>query len=255
MKRISVNLAIDLLAATLFVGVFATGYILAFTMPPGTNTSLFLWGLFRHQWGQIHFGISFGLLAVLVLHVLLHWQWLVVTISQRLGIRNIKKGRHIRSGMITLLTLITSISLFAWVAEVSVQELEGSPSTQNTKSGGIDAITPELSTNPSAGATSQVIFWRDVYPIFESSCLKCHGPKKARGGFRVDLREDFFVKQGKTALIIPGNSEQSPLIAIVRGQKTDIEMIASHKLPEREVALLRSWIDTGAEWPEKSDTR
>jgi hypothetical protein len=71
----------------------------------------------------------------------------------------------------------------------------------------------------------------------------------------VDLREDYFGKSGKAAFIVSGNSEQSPLIAIVQGQRTDMAMAASHKLPERAVAVLRSWIDAGAEWPEKRDAR
>jgi hypothetical protein len=255
MKRTTVNLAIDLLAAALFLGMIATGYMLFFTLPPGTNKSLSLWGLSRHQWGQVHFCISLGLLAVLFLHLALHWQWLVVTIAKRLGLTRFQKGRHVRSGVITLLAVITALGLFAWVTEVSVREREDPPYPPDAVPGGADVTAPTQAAVPSAGASSQVNFWKDVYPILESSCLPCHGPRKAHGGFRVDLREDYFGKSGKTAFIVSGNSAQSPLIAIVQGQRTDMAMAASHKLPERAVAVLRSWIDAGAEWPEKRDAR
>ena len=37
MSRTSVNLLVDLSAAALFLGMIATGYILGFALPPGTN--------------------------------------------------------------------------------------------------------------------------------------------------------------------------------------------------------------------------
>lgn len=51
MKRTTVNLLVDLLAATFFVGMMATGYVLWFPLPAGSNKSLSLWGLTRHEWG------------------------------------------------------------------------------------------------------------------------------------------------------------------------------------------------------------
>jgi hypothetical protein len=44
MKRIFDNLVVDLVAAVLMVAMMATGYILRFPLPPGTNNSLSLWG-------------------------------------------------------------------------------------------------------------------------------------------------------------------------------------------------------------------
>jgi len=55
MNRTIANVIIDLAAALLFVGMIATGYILRFPLPPGSNRVLSLWGLTRHQWGGIHY--------------------------------------------------------------------------------------------------------------------------------------------------------------------------------------------------------
>ena len=63
MKRFLDNLFVDLLSAALMVGMAATGYILRFPLPPGTNKSLSLWGLTRHQWGAVHTWIGYGLAA------------------------------------------------------------------------------------------------------------------------------------------------------------------------------------------------
>src|SRR5581483_972115 len=73
MNRSLFNLITDLLAALLFLGMVATGYILRFPLPPGTNRAYTLWELTRHEWGTVHFWISVGLLGVLLLHVAVHW--------------------------------------------------------------------------------------------------------------------------------------------------------------------------------------
>lgn len=98
MKRILDNLHIDLIAAALLVAMVATGYILRFPLPPGTNKSLSLWGLTRHQWGAVHFGISLGLLVLVVVHVCLHWQWIVVSVKRRFGRTASPPVHHSRAG-------------------------------------------------------------------------------------------------------------------------------------------------------------
>ena len=56
-------------------------------------------------------------------------------------------------------------------------------------------------------------------------------------------------------VLVPGRSEQSPLIDYVSGKVPDEEMPprAQRKrfpaLSTDEVTLLRAWIDQGAEWP------
>jgi len=82
MKRFFDNLLIDLIAAALMIGMLATGYVLRFPLPPGTNKDLTLWGLTRHQWGDVHFWISLGLIAVILLHLCLHWQSMPLTFGQ-----------------------------------------------------------------------------------------------------------------------------------------------------------------------------
>jgi hypothetical protein len=146
--------------------------------------------------------------------------------------------------------VLTALGLFAWVTEVSVRDRKDPPYLPDTVPSDPDVAAPKRT-----GDHAQVNFWKEVYPILESSCLQCHGPQKAHAGFRVDRREDYFGNKGKAAFIVSGKSAQSPLIAIVQGQRTDIAMAANHKLSERAVAVLRAWIDAGAEWPEKHDAK
>ena len=250
MKRTTLNLTIDLLAAAFFVGMIATGYILFLALPPGTNKSLSLWGFTRHQWGQIHFLVSVGLLAVFVTHLSLHWQWVVATVAQRCGSARNTQSRHLLSGAIAVLVVITALALFAWIAQTNVRERSDPPYSPASPVGP-GKTDSKGGASPPNGARIQIDFWKDVYPIFESSCVRCHGLDRAHGHFRVDRPDDYFGASGRAALVEPGSCSRSPLIAIVRGERPDMAMANAHKLPERQVDILRAWIDAGAEWPKK----
>src|SRR5262245_20655877 len=73
-------------------------------------------------------------------------------------------------------------------------------------------------------ASKQIDFSHDIKPIFEVSCLRCHGPEKPKSGFRLDNREAA-LKGGKEGVdILPGQSAQSPLIHYVARVVPDMEM-------------------------------
>jgi hypothetical protein len=256
LKRFFDNLLIDLIAAALMVGMVATGYILRFPLPPGSNKYLSLWGLTRHQWGEVHFWISLALFGVIFLHITLHWQWVVVSVRRKLSAAKAAPGSAWFSGLMTFLVLGAILALFAWAAHHGVEPLteprEGVcpiPDSEGTKAaeGG---SPPGVDTT---GGSPTVAFWKDVYPILERSCVSCHGAKKQRGDFRADRREDFFGASGGTPLVVPDRSAESPLIAIVSGKK-DIPRPDVHRLPDEQVEILRAWIDAGAPWPEGSSS-
>jgi hypothetical protein len=102
----------------------------------------------------------------------------------------------------------------------------------------------------------KIDFAEQIKPLLERSCASCHRGEKPRGLFRIDSR-DAILKGGASgeAAIVPGHSEESPLVAYVSGRVPDFEMPpkAQQKrfpaLRTDDVALLRAWIDQGAEWP------
>jgi hypothetical protein len=102
----------------------------------------------------------------------------------------------------------------------------------------------------------KIDFARQIKPLLERSCSACHSGEKPRGLFRIDGR-DALLKGGASgaAAIVPGHSEKSPLIDYVSGKVPESEMPPravrerTPALTTDEVALLRAWIDQGAEWP------
>src|ERR1700741_3112318 len=101
-------------------------------------------------------------------------------------------------------------------------------------------------------AAQTIDFSRDIQPIFEKTCFRCHGPEKPKSRFRLDNR-DSAIKGGEKGVdIIPGQSGKSPLIHFVARLVEDTKMPPEGKgdpLTKEQIGLLRAWIDQGANYP------
>jgi hypothetical protein len=60
-----------------FCAMAGTGLLLAFRLPPGSRggRGLTALGMSRHEWGDIHTWLSYGFLALVLIHMALHWRW------------------------------------------------------------------------------------------------------------------------------------------------------------------------------------
>lgn len=103
----------------------------------------------------------------------------------------------------------------------------------------------------------QIDFVKDVQPIFQAACLKCHGPELAESEYRLDVREIALTKGAAYAPnIIPQKSAESPLIQFVAGHVDGMQMPAKGaKLSAEQIGILRAWIDQGAIWPESASAQ
>lgn len=246
MNRTLINVLVDFTVALLFLGMIATGYLLRFPLPPSSNKTHSLWGLTRHQWGDIHFWISLGLVLMLVVHLALHWSWIVTVIGKRYHLVTTPPSSLVRSAIWTIGVFLAICITFAWIAQRSVKEI---PFPMKICTGCNNQNATQVQnqfSNQSDEDKSRHLVWMDVYPVFEKNCLACHGSQKPMGNFRVEYLEDFFNHAQKPALVIPSKSSQSPLIEIISGARTNMAMAKSHKLSESEVLLIKNWIDQGA---------
>ncbi|MGP8198525.1 MAG: c-type cytochrome domain-containing protein [Limisphaerales bacterium] len=99
-------------------------------------------------------------------------------------------------------------------------------------------------------ARVMVDFDRDISPILEKNCIRCHGGERPRSRFRLD-DQAAALKGGKEGVdIIPGDSAKSPLIRYVSKADDEIEMPPPGKgsLTDLQIGLLRAWIDQGGAW-------
>ncbi|MEX2640565.1 MAG: DUF1553 domain-containing protein [Balneolales bacterium] len=120
------------------------------------------------------------------------------------------------------------------------------------------------------GATipDKIDFTHDVNVILSDRCFACHGPDKnaLEANLRLDTEEGLFAALGEEKnryAVVPGKPGESELYKRITSHDPDYMMPLPESnlvLSEREKAVIKKWIEQGAEWkphwayipPEKS---
>ncbi len=126
------------------------------------------------------------------------------------------------------------------------------PPTQNEASAEVqepeDAVPqPEIVL---AATLPTLDFATEVWPIFESRCVKCHGPRKQKGELRLDASEYVFGESRDNWVVIPGNAAESTLVQriILPEDDEDIMPASGKPLTEAQIEVIKRWINEGATW-------
>lgn len=146
-------------------------------------------------------------------------------VKERLGGRTSKRG--LRAWIVGMCSLSCALSLIVTAADTDVSKL------------------PPPVARP-------VEFVKDIQPILERTCLKCHNAALSLSGLRLDSREAA-LKGGELGVdIVPGRSAESRLIHLAGRLVPELEMPPKGQgepLKNEEIGLLRAWIDQGVDWP------
>ncbi len=107
--------------------------------------------------------------------------------------------------------------------------------------------TPLLAT----ASAAEVDFNRDIRPILSDKCFRCHGSdgENREADLRLDVRESAV----ESGAIEPGNADASELLARIRSDDPDMVMpprTTEKRLTSSESAMLRRWIQQGANYAE-----
>ncbi|QDU02210.1 Planctomycete cytochrome C [Gimesia chilikensis] len=96
-----------------------------------------------------------------------------------------------------------------------------------------------------------VDYAKQIKPLLKAHCFACHGVLKQESALRLDAGK-FILKGGEIGkAVVPGNSAESLLFQVI-GEDPDFAMPPEgqgRKLTPEEVALIRTWIDQGAQFP------
>ncbi len=82
MKKSTFNFIIDILMLIVMSAIVGIGFIVKYVLIPGNqrwivygeNVELYLFGMDRHEWGNIHLILGFILIGLLALHIIFHWK-------------------------------------------------------------------------------------------------------------------------------------------------------------------------------------
>ena len=102
-------------------------------------------------------------------------------------------------------------------------------------------------TEPSVG------FQSDISPMLQDKCQQCHLPPSGEGYVKTGLSlESYDTLMSGTvfgAVIIPGDSKRSVINKLAEGRAGEMMRMPhgdATRLTEREVELLKLWVDQGA---------
>jgi hypothetical protein len=105
-----------------------------------------------------------------------------------------------------------------------------------------------LAAGRSAAGADETFFREKVAPILERRCVHCHGGPTPKGD--LSLRTAAAARKGGATgpAVVPGKPEESVLLDMIAGDPPEMPQ-KDKPLSEKEVALIRSWIERGATWP------
>ncbi|MEM7011770.1 MAG: DUF1549 domain-containing protein, partial [Verrucomicrobiota bacterium] len=101
-------------------------------------------------------------------------------------------------------------------------------------------------------SSAAVDFVKDVQPILEANCIRCHGPGKVKGNLRLHTKEDMLKGGDIDAAIRIGKPEISLMVERMHLPVTDDERMPQEVDPLRtkDIETISQWIKEGAVWPE-----
>ncbi|MCC7352245.1 MAG: hypothetical protein IT330_00705 [Anaerolineae bacterium] len=102
--------------------------------------------------------------------------------------------------------------------------------------------TPANTPTPT-GSAATVSFAKDVLPLLERRCVKCHGGEKTEEGLVLKTYADVMKGSNNGPVINPGNVTDSFLNSqIVKGEMPKRQP----RLLESEIKIITAWVEAGA---------
>ena len=111
----------------------------------------------------------------------------------------------------------------------------------------------DVSKLPPPSDKQNLTFAKDIKPMFEKSCVGCHGADKPKGKLRLDTLEGTLKGSVDGKVVEPGKSASSFLLSNIAflGDEEDFmpppkDLEKYPKLTPEQVGVVRAWIDQGA---------
>lgn len=228
--KLAIRRILNLLLYLSLCVMAGTGLLMQYRLIPGNRggQGLQLLGWNRHEWGDIHTWAAYVFVALVMVHLVMNWSWLV-------KIAGSGRAWPLAAGLIAGIAIVAAFLLLP----VSRKPQGGRPARQGAVE--VRDAYVRVSNPPLERPT----FEKDVLPVLRKACVSCHGPKKQKAGFRADRRDDFFADDEDGPLVVAGDSGKSRIVAIVSGE-LEIGHAKDHVLSPAEVSLIKAWIDAGA---------
>ncbi len=134
-SRTLLNFWIDLASLLVLVGLVITGGVIHFVLPAGSGHWQTVLGLDRHGFGDIHFYLALAAIALLAVHLLLHWDWICCVVCRAGGQAAPSRRARTVAGVVLVLGLVLIVG-GSLLGAASAVEQTGSPRGHRGEGGG-----------------------------------------------------------------------------------------------------------------------
>ena len=150
------------------------------------------------------------------------------------------------AGLIVFMVVMSACGSPTTVSSIEAEDTQvvatETPSSVSTREESLPTSAPteeEVQVAP----VSSLSFSKDVYPIFEASCIKCHGVEKVSRGLDLTSYEKTMTGSVKGPVVLPGDAENSLLVKLTVEGKMPKQ---GEKLTPEQVEIVRNWVNQGA---------
>ena len=101
------------------------------------------------------------------------------------------------------------------------------------------AAPPDKKAAPERKFTAEELafYEKEVQPILDKNCFRCHGKEKVKGGFRLNTREGIF-KGGDTGPAVDLEKPEASILIQAIQYKEGLEMPPNGKLPAKDIDII-----------------
>lgn len=116
-SKSKINLIIDAIMLILLMIVAGLGLLIKYVLVPGfkrqilydSDVELYYMGLTRHEWGSIHLWLSLIFIALMLIHIILHWKMITCIFKQMVSG---KVSRTIIAILVAIISLFFALTPF-----------------------------------------------------------------------------------------------------------------------------------------------
>lgn len=123
--RTDVNFWLDCLLAAVFLGLVAISLMIRFVFPRAQDsTGWALWGYGYDEWIQAQFIVLAALTLLILVHVMLHWNWVCSVAQQRVirsGQKKTDTGWQTIVGVGLMIVLLNLLGILVGIALITVR--------------------------------------------------------------------------------------------------------------------------------------
>jgi len=101
-------------------------------------------------------------------------------------------------------------------------------------------------------ALAEVDFVKEIKPVLEKSCVRCHSGPKAKEGLSLDTKAGLLKGSDNGPIVVPGKAAESKILKSIRLPKDDEKRMppTGEPLSKAITDKFQAWVNEGAKWPD-----